>query len=99
MEYRRLDNSYNSFSKINELVINIDTLYKFDSENSIKIHAKRKVTYKQGLINTNYLHVIIIKPAGSWEYYKENKTGGFSRIDYGNNNNIITETEQNLKNT
>ena len=91
MEYTQLDNSCNSFSKIQELVKVINQLYKFEFENGIKIHAKRKVTYKQGLINTNYLHVIIIKPAGSWEYYKENKTGGFSRIDYGSN--IITEQE------
>lgn len=89
--YTMLDNSKNSFAAVNELVQIINKMYYFQFENGIKIHAKRKCTYKAGLIDTNYLHIVIIKLSGAWEYYRENKTGGFSRIDYSNN--PITERE------
>jgi len=69
---------------IGELVGNtIDKLHTFYVSNGCRITAKRKVTIRQGLIHTNYLHVTNTKPSGHYTYYREQKDGSFKSIGWG----------------
>jgi hypothetical protein len=58
-------------------------LHEWDVDNGGKVKARVKVTTRNGLVNTAYLHVTIINPNGSWTYYREKPDGGLKEVSSG----------------
>ena len=73
-----------TFEHIKKLIGNNMGLHEYDLDNGGKVKAETKVTYKNGEVNTKYLHATIVQPSGKWTYYKENNKGAYVPVASGN---------------
>ena len=53
---------------------------EWNVDNGTKVTTIRKVTTRNNVVKTNYLHIIIDYPSGNKEYYREQKDGNFKTI-------------------
>lgn len=72
-----------TFEYIKKLIGNSLSLHEWNVDNGAKIKAQIKVTYSNGLVKTAYLHTTMFYANGTYEYFREQKTGKFKFITGG----------------
>jgi len=72
-----------NFALIKSLIGNSLSVHDWPVDNGANVRAQVKVTIRNGLIKTAYLHATITQPNGAWEYYKECANKAYKRIAVG----------------
>jgi hypothetical protein len=59
-----------------------DTIGKkqWEADNGFKITTILKVTIRNGIINTKYLHIYVIHKNGRIDHWREQKNGSFKTV-------------------
>lgn len=69
-----------TFDYLSSLIGNSLDAHNFEIDNGVSVLVKRKVTIRNGLIHTKYLHVVFTYPSGNQQYYREQKNGAFKLV-------------------